>query len=76
MECPPSVAPFRFGLMTHCIIMSLHFIMQTPLTDGWGITNNGTHLIVGDSSHVLSFIDPKTMEIVEQVPVTGTASVL
>lgn len=50
--------------------------MQTPLTDGWGITNNGTHLIVGDSSHVLSFIDPKTMEIVEQVPVTGTASVL
>lgn len=44
--------------------------LQSPLTDGWGVTNNGTHLIVGDSSDTLSFIDPSTMRIVKQVRVS------
>ncbi len=43
---------------------------QTPLQDGWGATSNGTHLIVSDSSDVLSFIDPETMEVVRTLPVT------
>ena len=35
--------------------------LHTPLTDGWGITSDGTYLIVGDSSEVLT----------RQVAVTG-----
>jgi glutamine cyclotransferase len=44
--------------------------LQSPLTDGWGITNNGTHLIVGDSTDTLSFIDPVSMRIAKQVQVS------
>lgn len=43
----------------------------TPLKDGWGITSDGTHLIVGDSSEVLTWVDPATMQAVRQVTVTG-----
>lgn len=48
--------------------------MQTPLQDGWGITNNGTHLIVGDSSHKLYYLDPETYKIQQVVEVTGRTS--
>ena len=45
--------------------------MQTPLKDGWGITNDGTSLIVGDSTHTLYYIDPKSMKIKKKIDVTG-----
>lgn len=31
-------------------------VLETPLSDGWGLTTNGTHLIVSDSSDTLSFL--------------------
>jgi len=37
---------------------------------GWGLTENGTHLILSDGTSTLSFIDPQTMKIVETVTVT------
>jgi len=36
---------------------------------GWGLTENGTHLILSDGTSTLSFIDPLTMKIVEAVTV-------
>lgn len=39
------------------------------MKDGWGVTSNGTHLIVGDSSEFLYFLDPDTLEIVEKLKV-------
>ena len=44
--------------------------IRTPLSDGWGATSNDTHLILSDSSPILSFVDPHTMELVRQVEVT------
>jgi glutamine cyclotransferase len=38
--------------------------------EGWGLTENGTHLILSDGTSTLSFIDPKTMKTVETVTVT------
>ena len=38
--------------------------------EGWGLTENGTHLILSDGTSTLSFIDPQTMKIVETVTVT------
>lgn len=32
--------------------------LATPLKDGWGITSDGAHLIVGDSTDRLSWLDP------------------
>lgn len=44
-------------------------VHKTPLKDGWGITNDGSRLIVGDSSHMLYFLDPKTMKILDTIAV-------
>jgi glutamine cyclotransferase len=38
--------------------------------EGWGLTEDGTHLILSDGTSTLSFIDPQTMKIVETVTVT------
>lgn len=44
----------------------------TPLKDGWGITSDGGHLIVGDSSERLTWVDPDhSMAAVRSVAVTG-----
>ena len=33
---------------------------------GWGLTNDGTHLILSDGTPTLRFIDPKTFEVVRR----------
>jgi len=38
-------------------------------TDGWGLTSNGTHLIMSDGTANLYFLDPETFETVGQVAV-------
>jgi glutamine cyclotransferase len=37
--------------------------------DGWGLTNDGTHLIMSDGSSELRFRDPKTMAVVRSISV-------
>ena len=39
-------------------------------TEGWGLTQDGTHLIMSDGSHYLYFLDPQELQIVSQVEVT------
>ena len=41
----------------------------TELKDGWGLTNDGTHLILTDNSQTVSFIDPKTFKTVKSIVV-------
>ncbi|MGD9557997.1 MAG: glutaminyl-peptide cyclotransferase [Mangrovibacterium sp.] len=43
------------------------FSYQTP--QGWGLTNDGKHLIKTDSSEIIHFIDPATREVVRKMPV-------
>jgi glutaminyl-peptide cyclotransferase len=43
--------------------------LQTPLNDGWGATNDGTNLIIGDSTDTLYFINPSTMKTVKSIKV-------
>ena len=38
-------------------------------TDGWGITNNGTSLIMSDGTATLYFLDPETFQTLGQVEV-------
>jgi glutamine cyclotransferase len=46
------------------------------LTEGWGITNDGSQLIMSDGTATLYFLDPETFEKVGQVEVRdGNASV-
>lgn len=39
-------------------------------TEGWGLTHNGTHLIMSDGSDTLYFRDPETFELVHRLSVT------
>ncbi len=37
--------------------------------DGWGLTNDGTHLIMTDSTHVIRFVDPENFKTVRTIVV-------
>ncbi len=37
--------------------------------EGWGLTNDGTNLIMSDGTHVLRFVDPATFKTVKTLPV-------
>jgi glutamine cyclotransferase len=37
--------------------------------EGWGLTHDGTHLIMSDGSSTLRFLDPKTFRVVRQLMV-------
>src|SRR5690606_33046778 len=41
-----------------------------PNEQGWGLTNDGTHLIYNDGGNTLFFIDPATFKEVKRVAVT------
>ncbi|NLA75458.1 MAG: glutaminyl-peptide cyclotransferase, partial [Deltaproteobacteria bacterium] len=38
-------------------------------TEGWGLTNDGKHLIMSDGTSTLQFLDPETFEVVKRVQV-------
>jgi glutamine cyclotransferase len=38
--------------------------------EGWGLTHDGTHLIMSDGSSTLRYLDPETLEVVKSVTVT------
>jgi glutamine cyclotransferase len=44
--------------------------------EGWGITNDGTHLITSNGSSILTVIDPETSSIVRSIPVTMQGSLV
>lgn len=37
--------------------------------EGWGMTNNGTHLIMSDGTNILTFIDPVSFKTVKKIQV-------
>mmetsp|Transcript_7820 Transcript_7820/g.22365 ORF Transcript_7820/g.22365 Transcript_7820/m.22365 type:complete len:322 (-) Transcript_7820:170-1135(-) len=42
---------------------------KTDLKDGWGLTNDSSHLIATDSGHTLYFLDPETLKTDHKVDV-------
>jgi glutamine cyclotransferase len=43
-------------------------------TEGWGITHNGTHLIMSDGTANLYFLDPETFEGIGQIAVNDAST--
>jgi len=37
--------------------------------EGWGLTNDGTNLIMSDGTHLIKFIDPQTFKVIRTLPV-------
>ena len=56
-----------------CFVYGLNdFKVQQELKyngEGWGLTNDGTNLIMSDGSHLVKFVDPQTFKISRTVPV-------
>lgn len=56
-----------------CLVYSLKAFNQTSTftypTEGWGLTNNGTDLIMSDGSANLLFVDPDTFQVVKTITV-------
>ena len=50
------------GLVYQQADLTPHQIFRVP-GEGWGITNDGSHLIYSDGSHLLHFVDPATMTL-------------
>ena len=46
-----------------------------PSKEGWGLTTDGTNLIMSDGSHELTFLDPITFQTVKKVSVTENGCV-
>lgn len=46
-------------------------ILKTLAYDGeaWGLTNDGTHLILSDGSAVIRFLDPESLNVVKKITV-------
>lgn len=42
--------------------------------EGWGITYDGTHLIVSDGTSTLRFLDPERFEVVRRISVTDAGT--
>ncbi|MFN8258634.1 MAG: glutaminyl-peptide cyclotransferase [Bacteroidales bacterium] len=41
-----------------------------PVQEGWGLTNDGKHLIMSDGTGKLTFLDPEDLKVVKQLNVT------
>lgn len=55
---------FVYDLATLAPIKELRYAGE-----GWGLTNNETHLILSDGTHLLRFIDPETFKVTKTLPV-------
>jgi len=51
--------------------VSFHLLRTLPYPgDGWGLTQDGTHLILSDGTATLHFLDPQTLHEARQIKVT------
>lgn len=37
--------------------------------EGWGLTNDGTNLIMSDGTHLIKFVDPQTFKTIRTLPI-------
>ena len=45
----------------------------TPLKDGWGVTHNGSALVVSDGSAMLHWLDPESLKLLHSLEVKTSA---
>lgn len=58
---------FVYNLDDFAVIDSFQFKSK----QGWGLTNDGTHLIMSDGSHVLTWLNPEDYTVVKKVQVAN-----
>ena len=63
---------FVYDLKTFAVIDS--FTFSSP--EGWGLTNDGTNLIMSDGTHVLTWIDPTDFSVVKKLQVANNRGLM
>jgi glutaminyl-peptide cyclotransferase len=57
-----------------CLIINIEdFKIESTFSysgEGWGLTDDGTSLIMSDGTNILRFIDPASQKVIKNIPVT------
>jgi len=59
---------FVHDLNTFAFLKEFHYE-----TEGWGLTNDGQHLIMSDGTSTIYFLDPATFQVIRSVTVTDNS---
>ncbi len=60
---------FIYDLESFALLDSFQF--KSITNEGWGLTNDGTHLIMSDGSNVLFWLDPTDFSIIKKLQVAN-----
>ncbi len=63
---------FVYDLNSFAVIDSFSF----PSAEGWGLTNDGTYLIMSDGTHVLTWINPNDFSVVKKLQVANNRGLI
>lgn len=63
---------FVYNLSDFALIDSFQYVSK----EGWGLTNDGTNLIMSDGTHVLTWINPEDFSVVKKVQVANNRDVI
>jgi glutamine cyclotransferase len=65
---------FIYDLETFAVLDS--FIFQSHTNEGWGLTNDGTNLIMSDGTNVLTWINPDNFSLVKKLQVLNNRGLI
>jgi len=60
----------RIGFVYDAITFDQVAKFSIPSKEGWGMTTDGTSLIMSDGSHVLTYINPDNLKVIKKIDVT------
>jgi glutaminyl-peptide cyclotransferase len=63
---------FVYQLSDFAVIDSFQFKSK----EGWGLTNDGTHLIMGDGTHLLTWLNPNDFSVVKTLQVANNKGII
>ncbi len=52
------------------------FQINSSTKEGWGLTNDGTNLIMSDGSHILTWLDPNDFSVVKTLQVANNKDII
>lgn len=52
------------------------FQIHSSTKEGWGLTNDGTNLIMSDGSHILTWIDPNDFSVIKTLQVANNKDII
>ena len=61
--------------MTYLIFQSL-ILFSIPTNEGWGLTNDGTNLIMSSGTNVLTWVDTTDFSVIKELTVADDKQII